>query len=398
MKGRKLVLIAFFVALALMGSAYGGIGTGNASQGSSANAQPLKIGFFAPETGPEAADGTSAYNSAKLAVKQINEKGGINGIPLELVNYDDQLDTKQAVSIAQKLTTRDGVVAVVSGSYSGPTRTAAPIYQAARIPMISGYAVHPSIPRAGDYIFQQSFSGIVEGRAAAVVAKNKLQAKKVAVLAIDNDFGHALFQGFQEEAQKLGLNVTEPNWFHFGDTEFSPVLTRIKSSGAEVLFMPAYAAEGAQIIRQIKDLGLKLQPLGTEGLDSTTQFLKVAGKEAEGLIIVTNLNRDSDQKVVKDFIAAYRQEYKYDPDMVGASTYDAFYVLAQAMRASGTTPQKIRDGIAAIKNFQAATGKIQRYDSLRQVIKAVQVQQVKDGAFHYFAEVSDAAIITPPTN
>jgi branched-chain amino acid transport system substrate-binding protein len=385
------------LSVALVGLVLAGAGCSSKS-GDSTTAKTIKIGFFAPETGPEAADGTSAYNSAKLCVKQINDAGGINGAKVELVNYDDQLDTKQAVSIAQKLTTKDGVVAVVSGSYSDTTRAAAPIFQSAKIPLISGYAVHPAIPRTGDYIFQQSFSGVVEGAAAAQVASEKLHAKNVAILSINNDFGKTLVEGFQNRASKLGLKVQSPIWFNFGDSEFSPQLTKIKNSGADVLFVPAYAAEGSQIIRQIHDMGLKLQPLGTEGLDSTTQFLEVAGKYAENLIIVTNLNRSSDQDVVKKFISDYKAAYGHEPDMVGASTYDATYVVLKAIEQSGTDSAKIRDSIKSITNFEAVTGEISKYDSLRQVIKPVQVQQVKNGDFTYYWEVTDPAIITPPVS
>ena len=119
-----------------------------------ASTEPIKIGFFAPITSPAAsADGLSAENSAKLAVKLVNEAGGINGRMVELVSYDDGLDTTQAVSIAEKLTTKDGVVAIVSGSYSGPTRVAAPIIQNAGLVMVSAYAIHPDVINAGDFIF-----------------------------------------------------------------------------------------------------------------------------------------------------------------------------------------------------------------------------------------------------
>ncbi|MGB9791836.1 MAG: ABC transporter substrate-binding protein [Thermacetogeniaceae bacterium] len=386
------------LALLLVGLLISGFGCGGSAgkSGAATEAKTIRIGFFAPESGPEAADGTSAYNAAKLFVEQINAKGGINGAKIELVNYDDQLDTKQAVSIAQKLTTKDKVVAVVSGSYSGPTRSAAPIFQKARIPMVAAYAIHPDIPKTGNYIFQQSFSGVVEGAAAAQVAKDILHAKNVAILAIDCDFGHTQVDGFTKRAKEIGLNVQEPNWFNFGDSEFTPVLTKIKNSGADVLYVPAYAAEGSQIIRRIKEMGLNIQPLGTEGLDSTTQFLQVAGKYAEGLVIVTNLNRDSKEKVVQDFIKAYREKYGYDPDMVAASTYDAFYVIAEAIKKYGADPDSIRKGIAETKDLVGVTGKIYRYDSHNQVIKPVQVQKVVNGAFHYLAEITDPAIITPP--
>jgi len=143
------------------------------------NKDPIKIGFFAPITGPAAADGLSVANSAELAVELINKKGGIDGRLVELIKYDDGLDTKQAVNIAQKLTTKDNVVAVVSGSYSGPTRVAAPIFQEAGIPMLSGYAIHPDVTNSGDFIFSQSFAGSVQGTAGAKVAVEMLNAKRI---------------------------------------------------------------------------------------------------------------------------------------------------------------------------------------------------------------------------
>lgn len=367
------------------------------SKAGTAGGDSIKIGFFAPETGPEAADGESAYNSAKLAVDQLNEAGGVLGKKLELVNYDDQLDPKQAVSIAQKLTTKDGVVAVVSGSYSGPTRAAAPIFQQARIPMIAAYAVHPQIPQTGEYIFQQSFSGVVQGRAAAVVAAKQLNAKTVAILAVDNDFGKTITQGFQEQAQKLGLQVVSVDTFKMGDKEFTPVLTKIKQAKPDVLFLVAYAAEGSQIVRQAHDLNLGVQLLGTEGVDSTVQFLKVVGKAGEGLVIVTNLNRDDKNPQTQAYIKAYREKYGYDPDMVGASVYDAFQLLAEAMKRAGSAdPTAVQKALAGIKDFQTVTGPIYGYDAIGQALKPVAVQQVKDGAFHYFGEVTDLEIITPP--
>ena len=129
--------------------------TGN---GDTTDADPIRIGFFAPVSAASAAaDGQSAEQSAKLAVKLINEAGGINGRKVELVNYDDGLDTAEAANILEKLTTVDNVDAIVSGSYSGPTKVAAPICQDAGIVMVSAYAVHPDVVNAGDYIFSQSF-------------------------------------------------------------------------------------------------------------------------------------------------------------------------------------------------------------------------------------------------
>ncbi len=359
--------------------------------------EPVKVGFYAPVTGPAAADGESVLNAAKLAVKKINEAGGIDGREVVLVDYDDGLDTKQAVSIAQKLTTKDGVVAVVSGSYSGTTRASAPIYQEAGIPMISAYAIHPDITKAGDFIFRQSFMGEVQGRAGAKVAVDMLGAKRISILHVDIDFGKTLSASFTEKATEMGAEIVSVDSFSMGEREFTPVLTKIKQLNPDLVYIPAYAGEGAQIIRQAKDLGIDIQFLGTEGIDSTMQFLKVAGEAADGVVITTNLNRDSDREEVRDFIESYNAEYGFKPDMVAASTYDAFTVLFHVMKEKGTDPQTIKEGIRQIKDFPAVTGIIKGYNELGEVEKTVQVQIVKDGEFHYYNEIADQEIIAAPT-
>ena len=358
---------------------------------------PVKIGFFAPITGPAAADGESVLNAAKLAVEKINNEGGINGRPVELVHYDDALDSKQAVSIAQKLTTKDGVVAVVSGSYSGTTRASAKIYQDAKIPMISAYALHPDITRTGNFMFRQSFVGSVEGKAGAKVAVDMLKAKKIAILQVDIDFGKSLAAGFTEKAKQMGAEIISVDSFSTGEKEFTPVLTKIKQLNPDLIYIPAYAAECSQIVRQAKELGITAKILGTEGMDSTVQFLGVAKDAANGVIITTNLNRDSDRKIVQDFISTYNTKFGHKPDMVAASTYDAFVVLADVMKKKGVEPDLIRQGLTEVKDFEAVTGLIKGYNKLGEIKKTVQLQIVKDADFHYYGEIADEDIITPPT-
>lgn len=373
-------------------------GSNEAKQQNQADGEgPIRIGFFAPRTGPAAADGASAYNSAILAVEHLNEQGGVLSRKIELVDYDDQLDSKQAVAIAQKLTTKDRVVAVVSGSYSSPTRAAAPIFNQANIPMIAAYAVHPDIPKTGEYIFQQSFSGYVQGRAAAVVVDKDLKAKSVSILAVDNDFGRTISDGFEEQASKLGLQVLSKDTFKMGDKEFAPVLTKIKQLKPDVLLVIAYAGEGSQIVRQVRDLQLDVQILGTEGLDSTTEFLEVVGAAGEGVVIVTNLNRDDQNQQTKAYLVSYRNKFGHDPDMVGASVYDAFQLMAEAIRRAGSTdPKEIRDALAGIRDYITVTGPLYRYDDIRQAIKPVAVQQINGGSFRYLDEITDLDVITPP--
>jgi len=357
------------------------------------SSEPIRIGFFAPVTGAAASDGKSATQSAELAVKLINDGGGINGRPVELVKYDDGLDTKQAVNIAQKLTTKDNVVAVVSGSYSGPTRVAAPIFQEAGMPMLSAYAIHPDVTGSGDFVFSQSFSGAVQGRAGGVVAVDMLGAKRISILAVDIDFGKTLSEAFTAYVEANGAEIVSVDTFGMPESEFSPVLTKIKETvKPDLLYIACYPSHGTEIARQSKRLGLDVQILGTEGIDSY-QFLEVAKEDAEGVIITTNMNRDSESDAVKDYIAGYKAAYNMLPDMVGASTYDAFETLFKVIAEVGTEPVAMRDAIKELKDFETVTGKLIEYAPSRVAVKPVQIQIVKDGEFHYYNEITDDAII-----
>ena len=387
------IAVATALALALVV-----VGCGSSSTKSSASpgagGTPIKIGFFAPESGYAAADGASAYDAAKLAIKDINASGGINGRQLQLVNYDDASDPTQAVSIATRLVTQDKVSAVVSGSYSDQTLAAAPIFQRAHIPMLAAYAVNPGIPATGDYIFQQDFNGTVEGRAGAVALVNMLGAKKIAIVAIKNDFGTSLVQGFTQAAQALGAKIVATDYNQFGEKDFTPILSRDKSKGANGFYMAEYYTEGQQFVNDWNTLGFKYPLVGTEGIDSTTQFFQPMGKKADGIVFTTPFNRDSTDPIVKNFIKSFTTTYGYAPDMVGATTYDSFLVLAHAMKTTGTSPSQIRDGIAATTNFVGVTGTIQKYIN-GQVVKAVDLQIIKNGVPHQYATLSEPQLITP---
>jgi branched-chain amino acid transport system substrate-binding protein len=388
-----MVALAVVAGLALVAAACGS-SSPSSSSSSGAGGSPIKIGFFAPESGFAAADGASAYDSAQLAVKDLNAAGGVNGRKLQLVNYDDASDPKQAVTIATRLVTQDKVTAVVSGSYSDQTLAVAPIFQRDSIPMLAAYAINPGIPATGDYIYQQDFNGIVEGRAGAVALINNLGAKKVAIVAIKNDFGSSLVQGFTEAAKALGATIVATDYNQFGEKDFTPILSRDKSKGATGFYMAQYYTEGQQFINDWNTLGFKYPLVGTEGIDSTTQFFQPVGVKANGLVFTTPFNRDSTEAVVKNYVTSFTAAYGHAPDMVGATTYDSFLVLAQAMKAKGTSPSQIKDGIAATTNFVGTTGTIQKYIK-GQVVKAVDLQIIKNGEPHQYATLSDPALITP---
>ena len=360
----------------------------------------IKIGFFAPITGPAAVDGTSAKNAVEIGLKEVNDAGGIKGKKAELIIYDDRLKAEEAVAIANKLIEKDKVVGVVSGSYSGPTRVTAPIFQKAGMPMVAGYAVHPDVtwdPKAkkpNDFIFRNGFLGEVEGAAAAEYAVKNLKAKKMSLIFMDNDFGRAISAGFASHAEKLGAAILTKQMYKFpGEKDFRPFLTRIKEGNPDLIFAAGYYNEAAAIVRQAKELEIKGILMGEEGFDSP-KFLEIAGPAAEGVIIATNLDRDDPRPLVQNFLKSYRQAYGHDADMVGASSYDAFKILVAAIEKAGTDAKAIQKALLDTKDYNGLTGKITRFVQ-GEVIKPVQIQVVKEGKFRRLGVVDNPEVITP---
>ncbi len=379
------VIRSFVVLCLLWGLAAGGADA----------AETVKIGLMAPLTGFAAADGLSVLNSVKLAVERVNNEGGVLGKKVELVAYDDRADAKEAVGLARKLIQQDRVVGVVGGSYSTPSRAVAPIFQDDEVPFVAAYAVHPDITKAGDYCFRNGFLGMVEGKSAAYVAVNMLKAKKIALLTSDNDFGRTLAEGVRTYLQGQDAAIVYQQTYPFKEKDFKPYLAKIKEKAPDLIFASGYYFQTGPIVKQAREMGIQTQIVGEEGADSP-KFLEIAGPAAEGFIITTNLNRDDKRPEVQAFLKEYRKRYGIEPDMVGASAYDAFMIIVDAVkRADATQGPAVRKAIAATHDFDGLTGRLKGFTRIGEVVKEVQVQVVKNGAFHYFGVVSDPQVITP---
>jgi branched-chain amino acid transport system substrate-binding protein len=358
-------------------------------------ADTIKIGLLAPTTGFAAADGESMVNAVKLAVNQVNAQGGLLGKKVELVCYDDAADSKQAVALGHKMIGQDKVVAAVGGSYSMPTRAVAPVFDDEEIPFVAAYALHPDVTK-GDYTFRTGFLGGNEGMAAGYVAVKLLKAKRVALLTSDNDYGRTLAAGLNEYLKEAPeVKVVSTQTYPMSEKDFKPYLSKIKEAKPDVVFASGYYFQTGPILKQAKEMGITARFVGEEGADSP-KTIEIAGPAAEGLVIVTDLDRDDPRPIVKTFLKEYRGTYKTEPDMVGASGYDAFMVIADAIRRAKSLDHKaIRDAIAATKNFNGLTGVLKNFDKAGESIKPVQVQVVKDGKFRHFGIVTDPKIVTP---
>jgi|TARA_B110001454_G_scaffold71478_1_gene69476 branched-chain amino acid transport system substrate-binding protein len=359
-----------------------------------AYAETVKVGFNVPLTGFAAADGESALNGAKLAVKQANSTGGIDGKQIELVVYDDQASPKEAVPIANRLIEKDGVKVAVSGSYSGSTRAAAGVFQSAGIPYISAYAIHPDITRAGNYVFRTSFMGEVQGRAGALLIGQTMQHKRVVVITLKNDFGKSLAAGFKAEAANFGMEIVNEYEYSIRDRQFGPIVAKVRSDNPDAIYASGYFFTAGPLVNQLRSGGVTAPIIGQEGYDSE-HFIKIAGDAAEGVIITTSLDRDSNAPETRAFIIEYEKFTGRKVDMVAASGHTALNVVIAALRKAGTgNSDAIRNAIAKTQ-LAASTGHIS-FNALGEVRKNVQVQIVSDGDFHYHSEIRDQTILAPP--
>ncbi|HEX5847530.1 MAG: ABC transporter substrate-binding protein [Rhodoplanes sp.] len=353
----------------------------------------VKVGFHAPLTGFAAADGKSAKQGAELAVQKANATGGINGKQIELVVYDDEGKPENAIPLANKLIGQDKVAVAVSGGYSGPTRAAAPVFQRAGVPYISAYAIHPDITRAGDFVFRTGMMGEVQGRAGAKLVADQLKKKRVSIVAVNNDFGQALTAGFKDAAPKFNLEVIKEHTFAMPDRQFGPLVAQVKSDNPDVIYAPGYFFNAGPLVAQLRAAGVDATIIGQEGYDSQ-RFIEIAGKAADGVIITTSLDRDSQDPATRTFIDDYEKTFKDRVDMVAASGNAAMTVAIEGLRKAGSDGKAVRDAIRA-NEFTTAIGKLS-FNDLGEVKKAVQVQVVKDGEFHRYGVIDDLQFLAPP--
>ena len=354
----------------------------------------IKIGLNVPLTGFAASDGKSASEGAKLALEQINATGGINGKLIELVIYDDQAQPSQAIHIANKLIGQDKVVIGVSGSYSGATRSAAGVFQEAKIPFISAYAIHPDITRAGDYVFRTSFLGEVQGRAGAKLIGEILIKKRVVIITLRNDFGKSLATGFKSATDKFGIKVINEYQYSIKDRKFGSIVAKVKADKPDAIYASGYYFTAGPLVSQLRAAGVTVPIIGQEGYDSQ-KFIEIAGKASEGVIITTSLDRDSDVPETKNFIENFEKKAGFKADMVAASAHTAIMVAADALKRAGSTnPKALRNAIAET-NLKVSTGTIV-FNKLGEVMKAVQNQVVKNGNWHRHSVIDDPKLLAPP--
>jgi branched-chain amino acid transport system substrate-binding protein len=362
---------------------------GCGKSGDGAASDTITIGEFASLTGKEAAFGQSSHKGTLLGVDEINAAGGVLGKKLVLIAEDNRTTPGESATIVKKLITRDNVVAVLGEVASGRSLEAAPICQANKIPMISPSSTNPKVTETGDYIFRVCFIDPFQGTVMAKFAKGRLNAKKVAVLSdVAAPYSLGLAQFFKAQFTADGGEIVSEQKFSSGDKDFKAQLTAIKSANADAIFVPCYYTEAGLIVSQARQLGITVPLFGGDGWEAP-ELIEIAKEALEGCFYSTHYSPEDKSPAVQNFVAKFKAKNNGEtPDAMAALGYDSVMVLADAIKRAGTTERtKLRDAIAATKEYMGVTGRT-TLDANRNATKPAVILTIKDGKFKYVETVS----------
>jgi branched-chain amino acid transport system substrate-binding protein len=350
--------------------------------------EPIKIGQFASLTGKEASLGQSSNKGTLMAIDDLNAAGGVLGRPLLLVTEDTQSKPGETATVVKKLISRDKVVALLGEVASSRSLEAAPIAQAAKIPMISPASTNPKVTETGAYIFRTCFIDPFQGPVMARFAREHLKAKRVALVVSNSSaYSIGLAKFFRESFVANGGTIVLEQKYSEGDKDFKAQLTAIKAAGVDAVFNPGYYNEGALIVRQARDLGLTLPIFGADSWEAEA-LMQLGGKAMEGAYLCSHYSPEDPSPRVQNFVAAYKKRFGSTPDSNASLGYDSVLVLVDAIRRAGTTERDaLREAIATTRDFMAVTGKI-TIDSERNASKNAVIVQVRNGKFEFVQSMS----------
>lgn len=315
-------------------------GCGNMENASSSDT--LILGGIGPLTGAAATYGNAVKKGAELAVDEINEAGGVNGIKFRLEFEDDEHDAEKSVNAYNTL--KDNGAKIIIGSVTSVPCVAV----ADKTKEDNMFQLTPSGSSVecieNDNAFRVCFSDPNQGIASAQYISEHNLAKKVAVIYNSSDvYSQGIYEKFTKEAASRGIEITTAEAFTKDSaTDFNVQLQKIKQSGAELVFLPIYYQEAALILTQAKTLGLDTKFFGCDGLDGLTSQLGDNASIANGVMLLTPFAADAkDEKTVK-FVEAYKAKFNDEtPIQFAADAYDAVYVIKAAMEDSQITDATI---------------------------------------------------------
>jgi branched-chain amino acid transport system substrate-binding protein len=369
------------------------------SCGGANDSDTIKIGLIAELTGDVPAVGASCKNAAEMAVKEINDAGGLDLMgkkyKVNLYIEDNAGKADQSASAAQKLIAQQNVLAIVGPNASRYAIPATEIAESAKVALITPWSTTPKTTldsktgASKKYAFRACFTDPFQGRVVAKFVLDNLKLKKAAVLYdVASEYNKGIAEVFKETFEKSGGQIVAFETYTTNDKDFSAQLTKIKKAEPSVIFLPNYYSEVPLQIQQAKRLGISVPFVGSDSWGSS-ELVKLCGTDCENYYFSTHYAADNATPTAKKFIENYKKAYGNIPDDVAALTFDSFGLLSQAIK-NGNKPdrQSVRDSLARIPNYQGVTGNMQFREGSGDPIKSAVMLQIKNGKFVWFANAN----------
>jgi len=360
----------------------------------------VKVGINAPITGdiPKVGEGTKY--AAQMWLEDINKAGGIEvggkKYPVELVIEDNESKAESAVKANTKMITEDEVMIIVGPQSSKQAVPAGDVANNYETPMITPWSTNPDSTKDRPFVFRGCFLDPFQGPVLANFITEEFGFTKAAVLYdVASDYPKGLAEFFKIAWEKIhgAGSVVAYESFTTKDADFSSQLSKIRKSGAQVLFTPQYYNEVALIVQQAHELGWTGPIVGSDSWGSA-ETVTLCGKDCYGLFFSSHYAAAGAKGATKEFIDRYEKTYGYIPDDVAALTWDSLRLAQQAIENSGKVTGKIkkdrkavRDALAQIKNFKGITGDM-TFTEEGDPIKCAVIVRISDkGEYEFYKSV-----------
>jgi branched-chain amino acid transport system substrate-binding protein len=372
---KRLITLVFLMVFALTGGAFA--------------ADTVKIGVYLPLTGQMAFGGQLELEGVQMAHKEMPT---VLGKKVELFVVDNKSDKVEAANAVKRLIEKEKVVAIIGTYGSSLAMAGGEVAEKAGVPMVGTSCTNPLVTQGKKFSFRVCFIDPFQGAGAATYAYKDLKLKTAALLVdISNDYSVGLASYFTKSFTKLGGQIVANLKYQAGDQDFTAQLTEIASKKPDVLFIPSYFAEGAIIMKQVKELGAKFQVMGGDAMDNP-QIVEIGGAAVEGFVH-TAFPYDPSMKNMSPMAKKFTENWKKafpskEPNVNAALGYDTYLLVLDAIKRAGKAePAAITKALVATKGFEGVTGST-TINATHDAEKPVGLVQIKDGKKTYIGSIT----------
>ena len=389
MKKRIIHIAALALAMGIMTGCSGqsaepensaGTEENSTAEDSSSEADTVTFAVVSPVTGDSAEYGVHFNIGAEMAAEMINESGGINGKQVVLKSFDSKNDAKEAAEVARLVGQDQSILATIGDFSSTCCMATAPIYEENKLVQISPSAGLIDFPKVGPYNF--STTGVQQDDGPFLVNRvvhETMNAKSFAIVYTNNDFGLNMLQYMTEEAEALGVAITDTEAIAAGEKDFTAIVSKMRQTNPEVVMIVANYGEVANCVKQIRQVGWDV-PIVISGSALTDQLVELLGDDVNGIYSNIAFVPSDDDPTTKEFTDEFTEREGIPPSVHSVCTYDTLWMVCEAARQCGDNLNRetLREALAAFEGFEGLMGPIE-FTEDGAIHRGYKVVQYQDG-------------------